>query len=182
MQIPNIGTLFRPSKRRLASSRCLTGFDMLFLHNRVDSDRHFILRHRISFIVHAILLQNPCRRRISFPAPREYNFHAEFPKGKINGQFNSLGSNPPVPVRYADPKIALNDTLKKPTPGTTAFAKASVSQELRGIYGFLPFGTGCRPTRCFFRTLQQRPSPRLRQSRATGNDQVQQCRLQNPGH
>ena len=47
----------------------------------------------------------------------------------------------------------LNDTLKKPTPRS----------KLRGIYGFLPFGTGCRPTRCFFRTLQQ----------ATGNDQVQ---------
>lgn len=48
---------------------------------------------------------------------------------------------------------ALNDTLKKPTPRS----------KLRGIYGFLPFGTGCRPTRCFLKTLQQ----------ATGNDQVQ---------
>ncbi len=47
----------------------------------------------------------------------------------------------------------LNDTLKKPTP----------CSKLRGIYGFLPFGIWCRPTRCFFRTQQQ----------ATGNDQVQ---------
>ena len=39
--------------------------------------------------------------------------------------------------------------LKSMFPAATAFAKASVSQELRGIYGFLPFGTGCRPTRCF---------------------------------
>ena len=34
--------------------------------------------------------------------------------------------------------------------------------KLRGIYGFLPFGTGRRPTRCFLGTLQ----------RAAGNDQV----------
>ena len=36
-------------------------------------------------------------------------------------------------------KSILNDTLKKPTPRS----------KLLGIYGFLPFGTGCRPTRCF---------------------------------
>ena len=47
----------------------------------------------------------------------------------------------------------LNDSLKKPTPRS----------KLRGIYGFLPFGTGRRPTRCFLGTLQ----------RAAGNDQVQ---------
>ena len=39
--------------------------------------------------------------------------------------------------------------LKSLLPAATAFAKASVSQELRGITSFLPFGTGCRPTRCF---------------------------------
>ena len=48
---------------------------------------------------------------------------------------------------------SLNDSLKKPTPRS----------KLRGIYGFLPFGTGRRPTRCFLGTLQ----------RAAGNDQVQ---------
>ena len=47
----------------------------------------------------------------------------------------------------------LNDSLKKPTPRS----------KLRGTYGFLPFGTGRRPTRCFLGTLQ----------RAAGNDQVQ---------
>ena len=47
----------------------------------------------------------------------------------------------------------MNDSLKKPTPRS----------KLRGIYGFLPFGTGRRPTRCFLGTLQ----------RAAGNDQVQ---------
>ena len=46
----------------------------------------------------------------------------------------------------------LNDSLNKPTPRS----------KLRGIYGFLPFGTGRRPTRCFLGTLQ----------RAAGNDQV----------
>ena len=56
----------------------------------------------------------------------------------------------------------LNDTLKKPTPRSNGLRQGFGSQELRGIYGFLPFGTGCRPTRCFFRTLQQPPSPRLR--------------------
>ena len=50
----------------------------------------------------------------------------------------------------------LNDSLKKPTPRS----------KLRGIYGFLPFGTGRRPTRCFLGTLQ----------RAAGNDQVQGLR------
>ena len=50
----------------------------------------------------------------------------------------------------------LNDSLKKPTPRS----------KLRGIYGFLPFGTGRRPTRCFLGTLQ----------RAAGNDQVQRRR------
>ena len=47
----------------------------------------------------------------------------------------------------------MNNSLKKPTPRS----------KLRGIYGFLPFGTGRRPTRCFLGTLQ----------RAAGNDQVQ---------
>ena len=49
--------------------------------------------------------------------------------------------------------MELNDSLKKPTPRS----------KLRVIYGFLPFGTGRRPTRCFLGTLQ----------RAAGNDQVQ---------
>ena len=49
--------------------------------------------------------------------------------------------------------MELNASLKKPTPRS----------KLRGIYGFLPFGTGRRPTRCFLGTLQ----------RAAGNDQVQ---------
>ena len=58
--------------------------------------------------------------------------------------------------------VELNDTLKKPTPRSNSLRQGFARQELRGIYGFLPFGTGCRPTRCFFRTLQQQPSPRLR--------------------
>ena len=41
------------------------------------------------------------------------------------------------------PLARLNDSLKKPTPRS----------KLRGIYGFLPFGTGRRPTRCFLGTL-----------------------------
>ena len=50
----------------------------------------------------------------------------------------------------------LNATLKKPTP----------LSKLRGIYGFFRFGTGCHPTRYFFRILQSRLI-------GTGNDQVQ---------
>ena len=37
------------------------------------------------------------------------------------------------------------------TPRGNGLRQGFGSQELRGIYGFLPFGTGCRPTGCFFR-------------------------------
>ena len=59
----------------------------------------------------------------------------------------------------------LNDTLKKPTPRSDSLRQGFARQELRGIYGVLPFGTACRPTRCFFRTLQSRLIGK-------GNDQV----------
>ena len=62
--------------------------------------------------------------------------------------------------------LELNDTLKKSTPRSNGLRQGFGSQELRGITSFLPFGTGCRPTRCFFRTLQSRVV-------GTGNDQVQ---------
>ena len=67
----------------------------------------------------------------------------------------------------------LNDTLKKPTPRSNSLRQGFARQELRGIYGFLPFGTGCRPTRCFLEPCSNSLRQGFGQSRATGNDQVQ---------
>ena len=69
-------------------------------------------------------------------------------------KMNVIGHDNVAPDQPKGPYLPnLNDSLKKPTPRS----------KLRGIYGFLPFGTGRCPTRCFLGTLQ----------RAAGNDQVQ---------